>query len=178
MKFPLKPKKSITMGRRWATEKTNVFWDQWSNENNLGTCTIWSKKLFPIRITLVDNDRIKINQGSSVWDTWRQHFGWSLHSVPALGWALKSGHNQDQEAQLTSKNSDWRRSNYHTWEKSMWREFWKWYEIATRQKKGFVMAKSAYLLSTVHSNPPKVQLLTKCWSWCPAAILNIIGSIM
>ena len=33
--------------------KQNMFWDQWSNENNLGTCTIWSKKLFPIRITLV-----------------------------------------------------------------------------------------------------------------------------
>ena len=30
-----------------------MFWDQWSNENNLGTCTIWSKKLFSIRITLI-----------------------------------------------------------------------------------------------------------------------------
>ena len=27
--------------------------DQWSNENNLGTCTIWSKKHFSIRIPLL-----------------------------------------------------------------------------------------------------------------------------
>ena len=39
--------------------KQNMFWDQWSNENNLGTCTIWSKKLFPIRITLVIQYHVK-----------------------------------------------------------------------------------------------------------------------
>ena len=32
--------------------KQNMFWNQWSNENNLGTCTIWYQKLFPIRIPL------------------------------------------------------------------------------------------------------------------------------
>ena len=33
--------------------KQNMFWDQWSNENSLGTCTIWYQKLFSIRITLL-----------------------------------------------------------------------------------------------------------------------------
>ena len=32
-----------------------MFWDQWSNENNLGTCTIWYQKLFSIRIPLIES---------------------------------------------------------------------------------------------------------------------------
>ena len=38
--------------------KQNVFWNQWSSGNNLGTCTIWYKKLFWIRITLTQAHKL------------------------------------------------------------------------------------------------------------------------
>ena len=44
-------KKFTNMGRSWAREKTKCVL-KWSSGNNLGTCTIWYKKLFWIRITL------------------------------------------------------------------------------------------------------------------------------